>query len=194
MDQSPGTETWNVAETRNNVFWAAQFIFAKHEWMTLDLRITHALKVIQVIYYPCLAIVVLPVNLVTILLLSGGKCGLSRVVTRYLVAMEATDLMVVVLDLILSKIPYTDVPMEFTFWAGDTPVCNIHAVPLYTATDCSVWFTVTFTFDRFVAICCQKLKTKYCTGKTAAVILGTVTVISYLRNIYLYFRLSSVPQ
>ncbi|XP_062895488.1 probable G-protein coupled receptor 139 [Mobula hypostoma] len=190
MGQSPGTASWNVAEAPKNVFWAAQLIFAKYEWMTLDFRISHALKVIQVIYYPGHAIIALPVHLVTILILSRGKCGLSRVVTRYLVAMAAADLMVVVLDLILNKIPNIYAPIELLIWAADTPVCQIHAVLLYAATDCSVWFTVTFTFDRFVAICCQKLKTKYCTGRTAAVMLGTVTAISCLRNIYWYFRFS----
>ncbi|XP_048450858.1 probable G-protein coupled receptor 142, partial [Rhincodon typus] len=70
-------------------------------------------------------------------------------------------------------------------------VCNIHAVLLYAATDCSVWFTVSFTFDRFVAICCQKLKSKYCSEKTAAVVLGTVTVLSCLKNIFWYFMLTA---
>ncbi|XP_059818066.1 probable G-protein coupled receptor 139 [Hypanus sabinus] len=190
MDQSPGTAAWRVTVIPKNVFWAAQFIIANYEWMTLDLRITYALKIIQMIYFPVLAIIALPVNLVTILILSRGTCGLSRVVTRYLVAMAAADLLVLVLDLILSKIPNTYAPMELILWPIDAPLCKIHAVLLYAVTDCSVWFTVTFTFDRFVAICCQELKTKYCTGKTAAVILGTVTLISCLKNIYWYFRLS----
>jgi len=69
-------------------------------------------------------------------------------------------------------------------------VCNIHAVLLYACTDCSVWFTVTFTFDRFVAICCQKLKIKYCTEQMAGVVLGTVTVLSCLKNIFWYFMLT----
>ncbi|XP_067836169.1 probable G-protein coupled receptor 139 [Heptranchias perlo] len=129
------------------------------------------------------------VNLVTIVILSQGKCGLSKCVTRYLVAMAAVDLLVVFIDLILRQIPI--VYFEQFIFLYDIRVCNIHAVLLYAATDCSVWFTVTFTFDRFVAICCQKLKTKYCTEKTAAVVLGTVTVLSCLKNITWYFMLSS---
>uniref|UniRef100_UPI00398EC41E probable G-protein coupled receptor 139 n=1 Tax=Pristiophorus japonicus TaxID=55135 RepID=UPI00398EC41E len=122
---------------------------------------------------------------VTIMILSRGKCGLSKCVTRYLVAMATADLLVVILDLILRHIPmrYEE---QFIF-VYSIPLCNIHAILLYAATDCSVWFTVTFTFDRFVAICCQKLKTKYCTERTAAVVLGTVTVLSCLKNIPWYF-------
>ncbi|XP_067884276.1 probable G-protein coupled receptor 139 [Heterodontus francisci] len=123
--------------------------------------------------------------ILTIGILSRGKCGLSKCVTRYLVAMSVADLLVIILDLILRHIPIV-YKEQFQFLRS-IPVCNIHAVLLYTATDCSVWFTVTFTFDRFVAICCQKLKSKYCSEKTSAVVLGTVTVLSCLKNIFWYF-------
>ncbi|XP_067828069.1 probable G-protein coupled receptor 139, partial [Heptranchias perlo] len=151
----------------------------------IKLKILWALNDIQTIYYPILAAFGVPVNVVTIVILSRGKCGLSKCVTRYLVAMAAADLLVVIVDLILRQIPivYRD---QFNFLRV-IRVCNIHAILLYAATDCSVWYTVTFTFDRFVAICCQKLKTKYCTEKTAAVVLGTVTVLSGLKNILWYF-------
>ncbi|XP_051900473.1 probable G-protein coupled receptor 139 [Pristis pectinata] len=126
-----------------------------------------------------------PLNLVTIVILSRGKCGLSKGVTRYLVAMATADLLVIVLDLILKQIPivffvaFRDVQ--------DIPVCKIHAVLLYAATDCSVWFTVAFTFDRFVAICCQKLKTKHCSERRAAMVIGTLTVLSSAKNLFWYF-------
>ncbi|XP_067837857.1 probable G-protein coupled receptor 139 [Heptranchias perlo] len=153
--------------------------------MSLEGRTYFMLWSIQLIYYPLLAAVSVPVNLLTIAILSRGKCGLSKCVTRYLVSMAAADLLVVITDLILRQIPIVYRSM-FAF-LRHFPVCNIHAVLLYAVTDCSVWFTVTFTFDRFVAICCQKLKTKYCTEKTAAVVLGTVSVLSCLKNIFWYF-------
>uniref|UniRef100_UPI00398E6E7A probable G-protein coupled receptor 139 n=1 Tax=Pristiophorus japonicus TaxID=55135 RepID=UPI00398E6E7A len=144
---------------------------------------------IQRIYYPLFAAFGVPMNLVTIMILFRGKCGLSKCVTRYLVAMATADLLVVILDLILRHIPirYRE---QFIF-VYSIPLCNIHAILLYAATDCSVWFTITFTFDRFVAICCQKLKTKYSTERTAAVVLGTVTVLSCLKNIPWYFMFTS---
>ncbi|XP_067857601.1 probable G-protein coupled receptor 139 [Heptranchias perlo] len=153
------------------------------EVVTPQLKITKAEG--KWIYYPILAAVGVTVNLMTIIVLSRGMCGLSKCVTRYLVAMAAADLLVVITDLVLRRIPIT-YRSQFTF-LYHIPVCNIHAVLLYAATDCSVWFTVTFTFDRFVAICCQKLKTKYCTEKTADVVLATVTVLFCLKNIFWYF-------
>ncbi|XP_067882131.1 G-protein coupled receptor 15-like [Heterodontus francisci] len=106
--------------------------------------------------------------------------------------MSAADLLVIILDLILRQIPIVYL-QQFEFLRS-IPVCNIHAILLYAATDCSVWFTVTFTFDRFVAICCQKLKSKYCREETAGLVLGTVTVLSCLKNIFWYFLLTDQYQ
>ncbi|XP_078271827.1 putative G-protein coupled receptor 139 [Rhinoraja longicauda] len=160
-----------------------------------EFQIVRIIYEIQKIYYPILAILGVPLNLVTIVVLCRGKCGLSSCVTRYLVAMAAADLLVIIFDLILRQIPIAHHIMFVKF----IPLCNIHAVLLYTMTDCSVWFTVSFTFDRFIAICCQKLKHRYCTEKTAAVVLGTVIVLSSAKNVFWYFmytpwyRLANTP-
>ncbi|XP_067835358.1 probable G-protein coupled receptor 139 [Heptranchias perlo] len=182
------TIDWNVTTMGRSFSWDFDYLSANYDRLRLAVRIYLALRIIQKIYYPILAVAGVPVNLVTIVILSRGKCGLSKCVTRYLVAMAAADLLVVIIDLILRQIPIAY--YELLLLLDNIPVCNIHAVLLYAATDCSVWFTVTFTFDRFVAICCQKLKTKYCTEKTAAVVLGTVTVLSCFKDITWYFMLS----
>ncbi|XP_078088222.1 putative G-protein coupled receptor 139 [Mustelus asterias] len=136
------------------------------------------------IYYTTLAIIGVPVNLVAILILSRGKCGLSTCTTRYLVAMAAADLLVIVTDMILNRVIYYYFPFSFL---RITPVCSVILTLIPAATDCSVWFTVTFTFDRFVAICCQNMKTKYCTGKTATVVLATTGILFCLKNVPFYF-------
>ncbi|XP_067854352.1 probable G-protein coupled receptor 139 [Heptranchias perlo] len=129
------------------------------------------------------------VNLLVILILSRGKCGLSRCITCYLVAMAAADLTVIFTDVILNHI----VPLYFRDpFTKYITLCGLIDCFTYAATDCSVWFTVAFTFDRFVAICCQKLKTHYCTVRTAAVIIGTVCALSSLKNVPWYFRYQPV--
>ncbi|XP_038634714.1 probable G-protein coupled receptor 139 [Scyliorhinus canicula] len=176
--------------TMNREFYAAfYYISTLYGLLPIQEQIRLLLLVIQGYYYPFLAILGVPVTIVTIGILSKGRCGLSRCVSRYLVAMATADLLVIIFDLMLRHIPivYSE---KFNF-LRDIPVCNIHAILLYAATDYSVWFTVTFTFDRFVAICCQKLKTKHCTEKRARVILGTVSVLSCLKNIFWYFMLTN---
>ncbi|XP_038671267.1 probable G-protein coupled receptor 139 [Scyliorhinus canicula] len=119
-----------------------------------------------------------------IVILSQGKCGLSKCTTLYLVAMATADLMYIISGVILWRI-------NSYYFAGSfldiTPVCSVISVLSYAATEWSVWFTVFFSFDRFVAICWQKLKIKYCTEKTAAVVLGTTGILICLKDIPFYF-------
>ncbi|XP_067882040.1 probable G-protein coupled receptor 139 [Heterodontus francisci] len=139
---------------------------------------------IERIYYPSLAVIGVIANLVAIVILNRGNCGLSTCITRYLVAMSAADLLLVILNVILNRINNIYFPVSFLFI---TPVCAVRVALLLANLDCSVWFTVAFTCDRFVAICCQKLKTKYCTKRTVGFVIVTVSVVSCVRSIPWYF-------
>ncbi|XP_067910392.1 probable G-protein coupled receptor 139 [Heterodontus francisci] len=136
------------------------------------------------IYYPILAVIGVPANLAVIVILSRGRCGLSRCITYYLVSMAVTDLLLIIIAVILNRIAAIYFPGSFLFM---TPLCSLRVALNYAAIDSSVWLTVAFTFDRFMAICCQKLKIKYCTEKTAARVIGTICTLSCLKNIFWYF-------
>ncbi|XP_059498899.1 probable G-protein coupled receptor 139 [Stegostoma tigrinum] len=136
------------------------------------------------IYYPILAAVGIVVNFVGIVILNQGNCGLSTCITRYMLAMSSADLLLIILNVILSRINNLSFPITFL---SITPVCALRLVLFMAAMDCSVWFTVGFTFDRFVAICCQKLRTRYCKKKTALVVIITVSLVGSLRSIPCYF-------
>ncbi|XP_067829825.1 probable G-protein coupled receptor 139 [Heptranchias perlo] len=139
---------------------------------------------IENIYYPILAIVGVPANLVTIVILSRGSYGLSKCITRYLVAMAVADLFVLIYEVILYEIKDAYFPYSFLNY---TPICRLNLALNLVAMDSSVWLTVAFTFDRFVAICYQKLRTKYCTERTAAVVIAVVCFLSVLENVPIYF-------
>ncbi|XP_072417207.1 uncharacterized protein [Chiloscyllium punctatum] len=143
------------------------------------------IQLVRKIYYLKMAVFGVPVNVLAIVVLSQGKCGLSPCITLYLVAMAAADLLAIITDVILHRINDYYFPLNFL---SITPVCSVRYVLLRAAIDCSVWFTVSFTFDRFGAICYQKLKTRYCTKKTAAVVLSTTGTLLCLKNIPIYFR------
>ncbi|XP_042202345.1 probable G-protein coupled receptor 139 [Callorhinchus milii] len=142
---------------------------------------------IELIYYPIVAAIGVPVNLVTIVILSRGKCGLSTCITRYLVAMAVADLLVVITDVMWKRISVT-FTWHFIF-LNLTPICCIREVLFHATTTCSVWLTIAFTFDRFAAICRQKLKTKYCTEKTATVVIVSVCAFSCVINIPRYLEI-----
>ncbi|XP_069755511.1 probable G-protein coupled receptor 139 [Narcine bancroftii] len=123
-------------------------------------------------------------NLITIVILSRQKCGLSGCMTWYLVGMAAADFLVLVTAVILNRISTIYFPVLFL---SITPVCCLKLALNYATIDISVWLTVAFTFNRFVAICCPKWKSKYCTKKMAAVIIGSVCSASIVKNIPWYF-------
>ncbi|XP_078075278.1 putative G-protein coupled receptor 139 [Mustelus asterias] len=139
---------------------------------------------IQNIYYPILAIVGVPANLVTIITLAQGNCGLSKCITRYLVTMAAADLMVLIFEITL----YVTKDVNFSYsFLKYTPVCSFNQVMMFISIDCSVWLTVAFTFDRFIAICHQSLQRIYCTEKTATVVTATVCLVCIIENIPISF-------
>ncbi|XP_048476016.1 probable G-protein coupled receptor 139 [Rhincodon typus] len=123
-------------------------------------------------------------NLAVIVILSRGRCGLSKCITYYLVSMAATDLLAIITAVILNRIVGMYFPFSFMFV---TPVCSVNFVLMAGSRDCSIWATVVFTVDRFVAISCPKLKRKYCTGKAAAVIIGAFSGMSCFKNTFWYF-------
>ncbi|XP_048475356.1 probable G-protein coupled receptor 139 [Rhincodon typus] len=136
------------------------------------------------IYYPVIAVIGIPANLAVIVVLSRRRCGLSVCVIYYLVSMAVTDLLVIITVVILNRISGTYFTSSFL---SITPVCSFRSALYFAAISSSVWLTVAFTFDRFVAISCHELKNKYCNEKMAALIIGIVSVLSCLKNIFIYF-------
>uniref|UniRef100_UPI00398F3C0B probable G-protein coupled receptor 139 n=1 Tax=Pristiophorus japonicus TaxID=55135 RepID=UPI00398F3C0B len=125
-----------------------------------------------------------PPNLVSIVILSRGKCGLSKVITRCLLAMAVSDLVVIIIEVILRQI----IPLYFGYnFLRVSPACNLQTVLRYASECSSVWLTVCFTFDRFLAICHQKLSPKYCTEQTATVVIATVSGLSCFISLPWYF-------
>ncbi|XP_072892365.1 probable G-protein coupled receptor 139 [Hemitrygon akajei] len=126
----------------------------------------------------------MPVNLTAIVILSRGKCGLSKGITRYLLAMAVADLAVVLIEVAFYQI----VEAYGAYWLQPSvPFCLVHYVLCYLSLDCSVWLTVAFTFDRFVAICWSKIQTKYCTPRIAGWVIGAICVAFCLKNVPYYF-------
>ncbi|XP_041036614.1 probable G-protein coupled receptor 139 [Carcharodon carcharias] len=139
---------------------------------------------IENVYYPVLAAFGVPANLMTIAILSRGNCDLSKCISLYMTAMAAADLLVMIFNVIIYRVISFHFPSSFLSY---TAVCKFILSLNPAILDLSVWFTVSFTFDRFVAICCQKFKTKYSTQKTATVVLTIVSVVMYFENIPFWF-------
>ncbi|XP_072356590.1 probable G-protein coupled receptor 139 [Scyliorhinus torazame] len=139
---------------------------------------------VKEIYYTILAAVGLPANLMTIIILTRGNCGLSKCITAYMVAMATADLLTIINNVMVYYIFSYHFPLSFL---AHTPVCRTILYMTTVNLDNSVWFTVSFTFDRFVAICCQKLKTRLCTKRVAVAIVTTASILILLKDIPVLF-------
>uniref|UniRef100_UPI00398F45F3 prolactin-releasing peptide receptor-like n=1 Tax=Pristiophorus japonicus TaxID=55135 RepID=UPI00398F45F3 len=117
-------------------------------------------------------------------ILARGRCGLSSGTSIYMVAMAAADLLVITINVMLHRVFTYHFPHSFL---GYTAVCRSLIYLNAAALDMSVWFTVSFTCDRFVSICCEKFKAKYCTVKSAAAIITTLSVLLCLDNIPFWY-------
>ncbi|XP_069743029.1 probable G-protein coupled receptor 139 [Narcine bancroftii] len=135
----------------------------------------------KLLTYPCNSNTV---NFLTIVILSRGNCGLSKCITRYLVGMSMADLMSVVIGVVMEQINNIYVYSQCLLF---TPICALTLVLNYAAIDCSVWFTVAFTFDRYISICSQKLRGRYCSVRTATVVIVILTTWNCVRYVPYYF-------
>ncbi|XP_048382064.1 probable G-protein coupled receptor 139 [Stegostoma tigrinum] len=139
---------------------------------------------IERIYYPILSAVGVIVNAVAMIILSRRNCGLSKCITCYLLAMSAADLMLVIFDVLLNRI--NNIHFTVTF-LHITPLCALRIVLFLMALDNSVWFTVAFTFDRFIAICFHNFKSKYSHKRMATTVIGAISIVSCLHSVPWYF-------
>ncbi|XP_041036660.1 probable G-protein coupled receptor 139 [Carcharodon carcharias] len=101
-----------------------------------------------------------------------------------MVAMAAVDLLATLVNRIAHQIFRQRFPFSFLSY---TVICKLMLYMTCTNVGLSVWLTVCFTFDRFVAICCEKLKTRYCTVRTASIVITIVSVLMCLENIPFWF-------
>ncbi|XP_048390822.1 probable G-protein coupled receptor 139 [Stegostoma tigrinum] len=135
------------------------------------------------ISYLIIAVVGVPANLVAILILSRGRCGLPRCITYYLMAIAVTDFLVIITGCILNRISRIYFSNSVL---STTPVCRLTTILVRCSRDGSVWITAAFTIDRFVFICSQSLRIRYCTEKTALLVIGAIFLLSCVKNFPLY--------
>ncbi|XP_072913694.1 probable G-protein coupled receptor 139 [Hemitrygon akajei] len=136
------------------------------------------------VFYNALLILGIPANVVTLLTLQLRDCGISKNTTIYLVSMATSDLLVLIFYVGMSRILVPHFPQFFRYYPM---ACRFELIMMTAVVDCSVWLTVSFTFDRFVAICFQGFKRRYCATKTAALMVSTVYLLTYARNFPYYF-------
>ncbi|XP_048381320.1 probable G-protein coupled receptor 139 [Stegostoma tigrinum] len=139
---------------------------------------------IKEIYYPVLATIGFPANMMTIVVLVRGNCGLSKCISVYMLAMATADLLVIINNVIVYSILMYHFPLSFL---SHTHICKFIFYMGCVILNISVWFTVAFTFDRFAIICCPKFKTKYCTVRIPVTIITVIFVFMWIKDFPIFF-------
>ncbi|KAM9429313.1 putative G-protein coupled receptor 139 [Salvelinus alpinus] len=149
----------------------------------------HWMVTLQVVFYPALAIVGIPSNIVTFLIFWRRNCMLSKSSTFYLMAISIADTLVLVFIVVL------EITVKFCqeepFWSRE-PWCRLRDIFSYRAYNTSTWLVVVFTAERFIAIHTWTIKTKLCTPRSALAAITTILLLSHLLAIPYYWSNVSV--
>ncbi|XP_043533772.1 probable G-protein coupled receptor 139 [Chiloscyllium plagiosum] len=104
----------------------------------------------------------------------------------YLKSMSTADLLVLIFYVLLYRILLPRFHHVFYLY---TFGCRLISILIAAVIDCSVWLTVSFTFDRFVIICFQRFRRTYCSMKCATLIITVIYLLTYSRNLPYYFAI-----
>ncbi|XP_038675532.1 probable G-protein coupled receptor 139 [Scyliorhinus canicula] len=137
----------------------------------------HWMVKLQKVFYPLLAVIGIPSNIVAFLIFWQRNCMVSKSSTYYLMAISVADTLVLLLIVIIELVLRFHI-LE-PFWMRD-PWCTIRDILNYGAYNASVWLVVTFTVERFIAISGFRLKAKLCTSRCAIMVITLTFVLSYL--------------
>ncbi|KAM9320241.1 putative G-protein coupled receptor 139 [Gastrophryne carolinensis] len=144
----------------------------------------HWMVTLQKIFYPFLAVIGIPSNILTIVIFWKRDCGLSPSCRCYMMAISIADTLVILHIVILEQILKYFTPEPF--WSR-APWCMIRDVLSYGAYNSSVWLVVSFTTERFLSVWVLHLKAKICTRKCALYVIGCVFTCSHLLSIPYYW-------
>ncbi|XP_077345220.1 putative G-protein coupled receptor 139 [Lithobates pipiens] len=131
------------------------------------------IRTIQKLFYPIMCVFGLPASIVTMAVLWKGNLDMSKSIVYYLVSLAVANILLILVVTIFRDIFYFYVDVTL-YWPE--PSCGVSNWIYFTCVYSLTWLTVAFSFDRYVIVCCMKLKLRYCRPSvTRWVILGVYT-------------------
>ncbi|XP_072266529.1 probable G-protein coupled receptor 139 [Pyxicephalus adspersus] len=131
------------------------------------------IRIIQKLFYPIMCVFGLPASLVTMAVLWKGNLDMSKSIIYYLVSLAVANFLLILVVTIFRDIFYFYVDVTL-YWPDQS--CGVSNWIYFTCVYSLTWLTVAFSFDRYVIVCCMKLKLRYCKPSvTRWVIVGVYT-------------------
>ncbi|XP_069798644.1 G-protein coupled receptor 15-like [Narcine bancroftii] len=101
-----------------------------------------------------------------------------------MMTMAVADFTVIFINVILYELLMYRLSNKFLF---STNFLTVMIYQLAITLEFSLWSTVAFTVDRYVAMCCPKLQPKYCRVKTLIILAPIILILLCVENIPLLF-------
>ncbi|XP_069092602.1 probable G-protein coupled receptor 139 [Pleurodeles waltl] len=148
------------------------------------------IRTVQRLFYPVMSVFGMPASIVTIAVFWKGKLDLSKSIIFYLVALAVANFLLILVVTVFRDIFYFYVNISL-WWPR--PSCGVSNWIYFTCVYSLTWLTVAFTFDRYVIVCCSKLKLVYCTAKTTQRVILCVYTGAFLMAMPTFFIYVPVP-
>ncbi|XP_051780584.1 uncharacterized protein LOC127527066 [Erpetoichthys calabaricus] len=145
-----------------------------------------SVQVVPGIVYPIIAVFDLPACLISILVFWKGNLELSKSTAYYIIAITAASFLLMLSVIVFRDIYYYNIDGLIS-WPN--AFCGISNLIYFFAVYSVSWQTVAFTFDRFVMVCCGRLRMYYCTDRTSVIVIVCVyggALLAAIPTLYMY--------
>ncbi|KAM8953347.1 putative G-protein coupled receptor 139 [Pelodytes ibericus] len=135
------------------------------------------IRTLQRLFYPIISVFGLPASIVTMITLWKGNLDMSKSIIYYLVSLAVANFMLILVVTVFRDIFYFYV--DVTLWWPESS-CGASNWIYFTCVYSLTWLTVAFTFDRYVIVCCMKLKLIYCKPSVTRWVILSVYVGAFV--------------
>ncbi|XP_040283942.1 probable G-protein coupled receptor 139 [Bufo bufo] len=134
------------------------------------------IRTVQRLFYPIMCVFGMPASLVTMAVLWKGNLDMSKSIVYYLVALAVANFLLILVVTVFRDIFYFYV--DITLWWPE-PSCGVSNWIYFTCVYSLTWLTVAFSVDRYIIICCMKLKLRFCKPSVTRWVILFVCVCAF---------------
>ncbi|KAM3931105.1 putative G-protein coupled receptor 139 [Leptodactylus fuscus] len=134
------------------------------------------IRTVQRLFYPIMCVFGMPASLMTMAVLWKGNLDMSKSIIYYLVALAVANLLLILVVTVFRDIFYFYV--DITLWWPE-PSCGVSNWIYFTCVYSLIWLTVAFSVDRYIIVCCMKLKLRFCKPSVTRWVIISVYVCAF---------------